>query len=99
MLVRFPAPAKARPAVVLTRDDMIPHLGRITIAPISSTIRAATSEVVLGIDDGMKAPCAVNLFNIATVTKAMLGRRIATLSPVRMRQICNATEFALGCLD
>jgi PemK-like protein. len=68
-LLRFPEPAKQRPVLVLTRDSIIDRLSRITVAPVTSTIRGVASEVVLGPDDGMKDACAVNLHNIVTVPK------------------------------
>jgi len=38
--------------LVLTRDSIIDRLSRITVAPVTSTIRGVASEVVLGPDDG-----------------------------------------------
>jgi len=96
-LHRFPAPDKERPVLVLTRSSAIDYLSRVTVAPITSTIRGVPSEVALGPDDGMKQPCAVNLHNVMTVNQANLGRRVAELSPLRMRQVCSALAFALGC--
>jgi mRNA-degrading endonuclease toxin of MazEF toxin-antitoxin module len=55
------------------------------------------SEVVLGTDDGMKQVCAVNLHNLITVPQASLGRRLAQLTPERLRQVCVALAFAIGC--
>jgi mRNA-degrading endonuclease toxin of MazEF toxin-antitoxin module len=67
------------------------------VAPISSTIHGVPSEVVLNEDDGMKAPCAVNLYNTLTVSQHRLGKRVAQLSAGRMSEICAALRFALGC--
>lgn len=83
--------------VVLTRDSAIPYLANVTVAPITSTIRGVPSEVVLNDEDGMKAPCAVNLHNVNTVSKERLGKRVAQLHPVRMKEICAALRFSLGC--
>ncbi len=96
-LHRFPAPDKERPVLVLTRSSALAYLSRVTVAPITSTIRGVPSEVALGPEDGMKQPCAVNLHNVMTVSQANLGRRVAELSPPRMRQVCSALAFALGC--
>lgn len=96
-LFRFPEPDKQRPVLVLTRDSIIDHLSRITIAPVTSTIRGVASEVVLGPDDGMKDACAVNLHNIVTVPKAGLGRLVVSLDARKMEQVCSAIAFALGC--
>jgi mRNA interferase MazF len=96
-LCHFPPPDKQRPVLVLTRDSAIGHLASITIAPITSTIRGVPSEVVLDIEDGMKAPCAVNLHNAVTVSQRRLGRRVARLGARRMNEVCLALRFSLGC--
>jgi mRNA interferase MazF len=82
---------------VLTRDSALAYLSRVTVAPITSTIRGVPSEVALGPDDGMKQPCAVNLHNLVTVSQDRLGRRLCALTPHRMREVCDALGFALGC--
>lgn len=96
-LFRFPPPDKPRPVLILTRTDVIAHLSRVTVAPITGTLRGVPSEIALGIEDGMKAACAVNLHNIVTVTKSGLGVRLARLDEERMRRVCAAIGFALGC--
>jgi mRNA interferase MazF len=96
-LVRFPAPDKQRPVLVLTRDSAIGYLSRVTVAPLTSTIRGVPSEVTLGPDDGLKQPSAVNLHNIVTIEQSRVGRRVAALSDERMRAVCGALGFALGC--
>jgi mRNA interferase MazF len=83
--------------VILTRGSTLPYMTRITVAPITSAIRGVPSEVLLGSDDGMKHPCAVNLHNLATVEKERLGRRVAQLGSQRMGEICAALAFAMGC--
>jgi mRNA interferase MazF len=96
-LYRFASPDKNRPVVVLTRDSAISYLSTVSVAPITPTIRGVPSEVGLGEDDGMKAPCAVNLHNTITVSQARLGKRVARLSGLRMDEICAALRFSLGC--
>lgn len=96
-LYQFAAPDKKRPIVVLTRGSAIGYLSTVTVAPITSAIRGVPSEVVLNQDDGMKTPCAVNLHNAVTVSQQKLGKRLAQLSPARMREICAALRFSLGC--
>jgi mRNA interferase MazF len=96
-LYQFAPPDKTRPVVILTRDSALPYLSAVTIAPITSTVRGVPSEVRLDGDDGMKAPCAVNLHNVITVSQHRLGKRVAQLSSGRMKEICAAIRFALGC--
>jgi len=83
--------------LILTRVSAIPYLSRVTVAPITSTIRSVPSEVALGLEDGMRQPCVVNLHNVVTVSQQGLGRRLAQLTPRRMREVCAALAFALGC--
>lgn len=96
-LYRFAPPDKERPVVVLTRDSAISYLGAVTVAPITSAIRGVPSEVALGIEDGMKQPCAVNLHNAITVQQQKLGRRVAQVGASKMNAICAAWRFAIGC--
>jgi mRNA interferase MazF len=96
-LYQFAPPDKTRPVVILTRDSALPYLSAVTIAPITSTVRGVPSEVRLDGDDGMKAPCAVNLHNVITVSQHRLGKRVAQLNSGRMKEICSALRFALGC--
>jgi mRNA interferase MazF len=96
-LYQFAPPDKRRPVVVLTRDSAIGYLSTITVAPITSTIRGVPSEVVLDEKDGMKAPCAVNLHNLVTVSRRRVGKRVSQLSSRRIAEICSAVRFSLGC--
>ncbi|MCB9384356.1 MAG: type II toxin-antitoxin system PemK/MazF family toxin [Bryobacterales bacterium] len=96
-LHRFDPPDKQRPVVVVTRSQSISRLSRITVIPITSTIRGVPSEVFLDESDGMKAACVANVHNILTVGKQEIGKRLTKLSSERMRAICSALEFALGC--
>ena len=96
-LYRFAAPDKQRPVVVLTRESAVGYLTTVTVAPVTSTIRGVPSEVMLGLEDGMKGPCAVNLHNTITVPQDRMGRRVTRLNSLRMNEICAALRFSLGC--
>ena len=93
---RFDKPAKHRPVVVLTRDAIIPHLGEVTVAPVTSTVRDIPSEVPLDKVDGMPTACAVNCDHIQTVAKARIGSLITAFPPARMREVRAAIAFALA---
>ena len=93
---RFGKPDKSRPVVVLTRDSIIPHIGEVTIAPVTSTIRDIPSEVLLDKVDGMPMECAVNCDHMQTVAKAKVGSLITSLSAARMREIRTAIVFAVA---
>lgn len=96
---RFDKPDKSRPVVVLTRDSIIPHIGEVTVAPVTSTSRDIPSEVLLDTADGMPRECAVNCDHLQTVAKAKIGALISTLAPARMRDVRSAIAFALALND
>jgi mRNA interferase MazF len=92
----FKAPDKLRPVVILTRESVLEYLGEVTVAPITATVRDIPSEVFLSAGDGMPRDCAVNCDHIQTVSKAKVGRRIASLSPAKLEELREAIAFALG---
>jgi mRNA interferase MazF len=83
--------------LVLTRTAALRYLSRVTVAPITSSVRGVPSEVGLDLEDGMKQHYAVNLHNLVTVGQRNLGARLTQLAPERMREVCAALDFALGC--
>lgn len=93
---KFERPDKSRPVVVLTRDSIIPHIGEVTVAPVTATIRDIPSEVLLDKPDGMPRECAVNCDHLQTVAKAKIGALITTLPAARLREIRSAIVFAIA---
>jgi mRNA interferase MazF len=87
-----------RPVVVLSRDAAIPRLGRVLIAPCTTTVRAIPSEVVLEPgDDPVPRRTAVNLDSVESVSVAVLVGRLGRLAEARMREICGALAVAVDC--
>ncbi|MGD0899497.1 MAG: type II toxin-antitoxin system PemK/MazF family toxin [Thermoguttaceae bacterium] len=93
---RFSPPDKKRPVLLLTRDTILEHLGEVTVAPVTGTIRDIPSEVRLYKEDGMLQDCAINCDHIQTVSKDRLGGLVTTLSAAKMREVSGAIAFALG---
>ena len=58
---------KTRPVLVLTRELVRPHLSRVTVAPITSTIRGLSTELPVGPDNGVDHPSVVSCDNVVTV--------------------------------
>jgi mRNA interferase MazF len=69
------------------------------VAPITSAIRGAPSEVVVGTEDGLKHASAVNLDHVQTVDRGRLTRFVGRLGPSKMREVCRALAIATGCAD
>jgi mRNA interferase MazF len=92
----FPSPDRRRPVLVLTRQEIIPHLANVTVAPITTTIRGIQTEVVVGPECGLRSPSAVNLDNVATIPRAGLSDRIGRVGPHVMTEVRDALLFGLG---
>jgi mRNA interferase MazF len=90
-------PDKWRPVLILTRHEVIELLHTVMVAPITSTVRGAPSEVVIGVEEGLKRESAVNLDHVQTVEQARLIRYIGHLSPDKMWEVCRSLAIAVGC--
>jgi len=89
--------AKGRPFLVLTRDEAIPVLRTLLVAPVTRTIRGIPTEVPLGPDEGLSTAC-VAAFDATTVfPRAMLVRRMGALAPTRTHELCEALAAATDC--
>ena len=98
-LHRFKAPDKRRPVLVLSRQEVIPLLDTVMVAPITRTIRGAPSEVVVGVPEGLKQHSAVNLDHVQTVERARLVGYVGSVPAETMRAVCRALAVATGCSD
>lgn len=72
---------KVRPVLVLTREQVRPYLTRVTIAPITTTIKGLSTEMAVGPANGLDRDSVVSCDNISTVPVAALGRAIGYLRP------------------
>jgi mRNA interferase MazF len=96
-LLEFNPPDKRRPVLVLSRSDVIGLLRTVMVAPITSAIRGAPSEVIVGVDEGLKQRSAINLDHLQTVDKDRLERFVGSVSPRTMSAVCAALAVATGC--
>ena len=88
---------KRRPVLVLTRDPMGRHLRSVICAPITSTIRHISTEVILGSDSGLVHESAVNCDNVFLLSRARLLKRIGRARDDQMVAVCAAVAIAVGC--
>ncbi|MCL2466144.1 MAG: type II toxin-antitoxin system PemK/MazF family toxin [Micrococcales bacterium] len=85
---------KARPAVVLTREIVRPHLHNLTVAPITSTVRGLSTEVPVGPANGLDHDCVITCDNVTTVPATALRRIIGYLLPHQERALARALVLA-----
>ena len=98
-MVELASPDKRRPALVLTRGSLLPHLTQIIVAPITRTVRGIATEVPLGPESGLKEPSAAKLDQIQSVHRDRLGRWVGSLDGARKREVREAVLFALDLDD
>ncbi len=70
---------KVRPAVVLTRHEVQPHLTRISVAPITSRVRGLRTEIPVGRPNGLDHDSVVNCDGIETVEQDRIGPQVGWL--------------------
>lgn len=85
---------KARPVLILTRELVRPHLARVTVAPITGTIRGLSTEVPVGPRNGLEKNCVVSIDNIVTIPVATLGRQIGFFLPDQEESLTTAIHNA-----
>lgn len=85
---------KTRPALVLTREAARGAMTKVTVAPITTTVKGLSSEVRVGPDNGLDHECAVALDNVVTVPSALLGRTVGYLTADQERDLARAVVLA-----
>jgi mRNA interferase MazF len=85
---------KSRPVVVLTRELVRPFMARVTVAPITTTIRGLSTEVPVGAANGLDHECVISCDNIVAVPKTALGRQIGQLLPAQEAALTEAIHAA-----
>ena len=89
--------AKSRPYLVLTRDEAIPVLRTVLVAPVTRTIRGIPTEVPLGSEEGLPTDCVATMDGVLAFPRAMLLRRMGTLGPTLRDELCDALRAAVDC--
>ena len=85
---------KTRPALVLTREAARGAMTKVTVAPITTTIKGLSSEVRVGPDNGLDHECAVALDNVVTVPVELLGRTVGYLNAEQEAELARAVILA-----
>ena len=88
-----------RPVVVLTREEVraVRHL--VTVAPVTSTVRGLSSEVAVGVRNGLDRESVVNLDLITTLPRDVLVRPLGALLDEQERELATAFRAAFDLDD
>jgi mRNA interferase MazF len=90
---------KRRLVLVLTREVALSRLRRVTVAPITSTIRGLAVEVPVGRANGLDHDSVVSLDNIATIDRSALGPHVGWLLPGQEQALAVAVQAAFDLDD
>lgn len=85
---------KTRPVLVLTRPVAREVMTKVTVAPITSTVKGLSSEVPVGTRNGLDHDSAVSLDNVMTIPVTRLGRRVGMLLPDQEARLARAMILA-----
>lgn len=88
---------KRRPVLVVSRDEVIPVLNNVVVAPITSTIRNIPTCIPVGPDEGIDHDSVATFDNLAAVPKSVLTKRLGKLSADGRRRICEALAAVANC--
>ena len=91
--------AGRRPALILTRQAVIPHLNKITVAEITTSGKGYRTEVALGQQANLARESYVQLDNIQTVSKTRFVKYLGAVDAETMRVVGRTLVLALGLED
>jgi mRNA interferase MazF len=85
---------KPRPVLILTRETARPGMTRVTVAPITSTIKGLSSEVAVGQANGLDHEGVASLDNTVTIPVRRLGRTVGFLADAQEHDLARAIVLA-----
>lgn len=87
---------KVRPALVLTRDEVLRSRTSVTVAVITSTRRGLSVELPVGPANGLDRESVVHLDTIYTIAVDELGPQIGALREEQEPALAAAVFHAFG---
>ena len=90
-------PSGDRPVLVLTRDPVADRIGAVVVAGLTRTRRGLVSELEPTTADGVPTDSVVNFDIVHTIPRESFRRKVTSLSPARMADVCRTLQAATGC--
>ena len=93
-------PKKSRCFAVVSRQDLLDSkANRVLCAPINTSGVGLSTEVQVGVDEGLKHDSVINCDQITRLEKSMLTDYIGALSSAKLRQLRTALVVAFDMDD
>ncbi|EKD41849.1 MAG: Transcriptional modulator of MazE/toxin, MazF, partial [uncultured bacterium] len=91
------APKKSRVFVVVSRDALIASkFSTVICAPIYSRFDGLSTQVLVGIDEGLKHESAIHCDELVSLPKSLISNFIGTLSSQKIKELDLAMKIALA---
>lgn len=81
---------KRRPVLVVSRNEAIPVLNNVVVAPVTSTLRRIPTCIPVGRDEGLDHDGVATFDNRAAVPKFVRTTRLGALGPAGPQVMCDA---------
>jgi mRNA interferase MazF len=97
--VRHPSgddPRRSRVFVIVARQPLIDsRFSSVTCAPVYSAYHGLKSQVLVGIDEGLKHDSAIHCDELVSIPKTALTDYVGSLSPSKVAELNRALTTAL----
>lgn len=88
---------KSRVFVIVGRDALIEtRFSTVICAPVYSKHDGLSTQVLIGIEDGLKHDSSIHCDALMSIPKSVLTNYVGTLSPVKIKALNQALYVALG---
>lgn len=90
-------PKKARAVVVVSRQTLCDsQADKVVCAPVNSNADGRSTELAVGVDEGLKHESVINCDQLLLVPKASLTNYLGSLSARKLAALRDALRIALG---
>jgi len=90
-------PKKFRVFVIVSRQVLIDsRLSTVICAPIYSSYDGLSTQVKVGIEEGLKHDSGIHCDELISIPKSSLTHYVGSLSPEKMQELNDALEIAVG---
>jgi mRNA interferase MazF len=90
-------PRRSRVFVIVSRPAFI-HSSSSTVlcAPVYTSYHGLESQMLVGVDEGLKQPSAIHCDALVSLPKSTLTNYVGTIPPAKLPQFNRALAIALG---
>jgi mRNA interferase MazF len=89
-------PKKSRVFVVVSRQGLLAtRFSTVICAPVYSTHDGISTQVLVGIDEGLKHDSSIHCDALMSLPKSMLTDFVGSLSPAKIQELNQALKVAL----